>query len=198
MTASLGNVPIGRSRLFHRQHPGNFRRAVANRCKDQTVIPPETFSAAYWLQKKNWQDKPFGKSSTARAETYFTAAIPAPIGMGKRRIGGLGHRYAPRNELADKAAAEQPWLYFTLRAGGAELRFELHSVAAGCSNSTQNPAYFPQAYTRFLVVDNRKVTTRRIQFELRLERETGTEASARRQLGRGGTFPCRLAKPLIY
>lgn len=102
VTGPLGNVPIGLRRRLDREHPRNFRRAFPHRSEDHPVVPPETLPAAHRLHQEKWENIAFGQRPTARAETYFTAAVSAPIGLGKRRIGRISHRFAPQNEVLTK------------------------------------------------------------------------------------------------
>jgi hypothetical protein len=113
---SLGNVLLGGSgRRLDWRKPRNLRRTFVHRGKDEPVIPPETFSAAHWLQQKQGKHVTFCDRATARAETYFTTAIPAPIGLSEPRIGGTSHRLAPHQELRRKGADKTSQIFYTMR-----------------------------------------------------------------------------------
>jgi hypothetical protein len=90
----LGNVAVGRRRrLLSRDNPGGIRESFTNRGPKPPVVPPEAFSAAHGLQKKQRQDKAFRKCAAARLEAYLAATIAAPVWGNHECIGGVAHRH---------------------------------------------------------------------------------------------------------
>jgi hypothetical protein len=51
----LGNVALGRTRLFGGWHLDRFRHALADVRENQPVIAPEALPTADGLQKEQWQ-----------------------------------------------------------------------------------------------------------------------------------------------
>ena len=106
----LGNVtaavrPHGRCRHL----PAGFRQTIFDLHKDQTIVPPETFRAAYRLQKKKREQIALGKRAAPRTKTCVTAAIVTvklKVFLEPNLVGGVLYHVTPRNYKTTKG--EEP------------------------------------------------------------------------------------------
>jgi hypothetical protein len=87
----LGNVAVGRSRLFARHDFRRNRKPFVHGSENQPVVPPETFPAPHWMQQEKREDKTFRQGTPARAEAYFATTIAATVRRYQGAIGGVVH-----------------------------------------------------------------------------------------------------------
>jgi hypothetical protein len=79
--------------------PSHVRKPLADRYKNQTIVPPKTFRAAYRLQQKDREKIAFGKGAAPGTKAGFAATIVAmkfEVLLKPELVGGVTCHTAPR------------------------------------------------------------------------------------------------------